>query len=245
MQESESSVFPETADIETSSDGYASRFAGPVGAWMLARQERIVRDFLHAAQTRTILDVGGGHGQLARPLASTGYDVTVLGSAESCRARIADLADAGHCRFVVGNVVALPFPDRAFDAVVSVRLLPHCGRWPELIRELCRVARNVVVVDYPVASGLNAMAPWLFAAKQRMEKNTRTWRNFSHDEVAHAFGEAHYAPIARRGQFLWPMVVHRTAKCPALSATLEWLPDSLGLTRRFGTPVLAAFRRET
>ena len=245
MHESESSAFPETADIETASDGYAARFAGPVGAWMLGRQERIVRAFLHEARARTVLDVGGGHGQLARPLAAAGYEVTVLGSADSCRARIADLADAGRCRFVVGNVIALPFPDRAFDAVVSVRLLPHCGHWTELLGELCRVARAVVVVDYPVAAGLNAMAPWLFAAKQRMEKNTRTWRNFSHAEVDGAFAAARYVPVARRGQFLWPMVIHRTAKSPALSATLEWLPDRLGLTAQLGTPVLAAFRRKT
>ena len=28
--------FPETADIHTSSDEYATRFSGPAGEWMLA-----------------------------------------------------------------------------------------------------------------------------------------------------------------------------------------------------------------
>ena len=32
------SAFPETADVETSSDDYARRFAGPVGEWFLERQ---------------------------------------------------------------------------------------------------------------------------------------------------------------------------------------------------------------
>lgn len=236
-------AFPETADIETSSAGYAARFAGPVGAWLLKRQERAVRAQLESAGARTVLDVGGGHGQLARPLAQAGFEVTVLGSDASCAERIADLVAAQRCTFVVGNVIALPFPDASFDAVVSVRLLPHCERWPELLRELARVARTVVIVDYPLASGLNALAPWLFAAKQKVEKNTRTWRNFTHAEVADAMAAAGFNTHERRGQFLWPMVLHRTLRAPALSAALEWIPDRLGLTARRGTPVIASFRR--
>lgn len=236
--------FPETADIETSSAGYAARFAGSIGRWMLARQERIALTYLREAGARTVLDVGGGHAQLAGPMARAGLQVTVLGSAPVCAERLSDLIDAQQCRFVVGNVIALPFPDQSFDAVLSVRLLPHCARWPELIRELSRVARKVVVIDYPLASGLNSLAPWLFAAKQKMERNTRTWRNFSHAEVKAAFAQAGFAATARHGQFIWPMVVHRTLKTPALSSALEAIPSTLGITRRFGTPVLAAFRRQ-
>ena len=35
-----------------------------------------------------MLDVGGGHGQLAIPLCRAGYRVTVLGSDASCRRRL-------------------------------------------------------------------------------------------------------------------------------------------------------------
>lgn len=243
MSEENVIEFPETADIETASAGYAARFAGPIGVWMLARQERLTLAALRAADVRTVLDVGGGHGQLARPLAAAGYEVTVLGSAERCADRIRDLVQAGRCRFEVGNVIALPFPDQHFDAAVSVRLLPHCERWPILIQELCRVARTWVVVDYPLRSGLNALAPWLFEAKRRVEKNTRTWRNFSHAEVRDAFAQAGFRPASREGQFLWPMVLHRALRSPGVSAALEWLPARLGLTARWGTPVIAAFRR--
>lgn len=210
---------------------------------MLTRQERIALDFLRKANAKTVLDVGGGHGQLARPMANAGFDVTVLGSAPVCQERIADLVAENRCKFVVGNVIQLPFEDRSFDAVVSVRLLPHCERWPELICELCRVARNTVVVDYPLASGLNTLAPWLFNAKKKMEKNTRTWRNFTHAEVLDAFFKTGFRPTGRKGQFFWPMVIHRTMKTPPLSGALEAMPGALGITARFGTPVLAAFRR--
>ena len=141
--------FPETADIHTSSDEYATRFAGAAGAWMLAVQEKITRRLLRGFEGASVLDVGGGHGQLAVPLARDGWNVTVLGSDESCRHRVREVVDSGACRFVVGNAIALPFPDKSFDAVLCFRLLTHCERWPELVRELCRVARKAVIVDYP------------------------------------------------------------------------------------------------
>lgn len=240
MTDTARTAFPETADIETSNDDYATRFRGAVGAWLLATQERgtlrLLRDLPKGA---TVLDVGGGHAQLAGPLCREGYDLTVLGSAESCRQRLEPvLAGGGTCRFVVGNVVALPFPDHSFDAVVCFRLLTHCGQWPTLARELCRVSRGPVVADYPTGQSLNAIAPALFEAKKKVEKNTRAWRLFRHDEVRAAFAAAGYAETGRFGQFFLPMVLHRALRCRPLSAALEAVCRALGLTRRWGTPVI-------
>jgi 2-polyprenyl-3-methyl-5-hydroxy-6-metoxy-1,4-benzoquinol methylase len=234
----------ETADIETSSDGYAARFGGPVGAWMLSVQERIALAMLAELPAgAAVLDVGGGHGQLAGPLCREGYAVTVLGSAESCRRRIAELVDGGRCRFVTGNVIGLPFPDRSFDAAISFRLLPHCEAWPALIGELCRVARRAVIVDYPTSQSVNAVAPALFGAKKKLEGNTRAWRLFRHAEVAGEFRRSGYACRQRAGQFFLPMVLHRVLHCRPLSAGLEAACRSAGLTRRWGSPVIVDMRR--
>ena len=82
------SNFPETADIETSSEGYASRFSGAVGTWMLNIQTEATLQMLQDYPQATVLDVGGGHGQITAPLIENGYQVTVLGSSEVCQARI-------------------------------------------------------------------------------------------------------------------------------------------------------------
>lgn len=233
--------FPETADIETSNDDYATRFRGAVGAWLLATQERGALGLLRGRLRpgATVLDVGGGHAQLAGPLCRAGYDVTVLGSAESCRHRLEPLlAEGAKCRFVVGNVVALPFEPQSFDAVVCFRLLTHCGQWPTLVRELCRVSRGPVVADYPTGQSLNAVAPALFEAKKKVEKNTRTWRLFRHAEVRGAFADAGYAETGRFGQFFLPMVLHRALRCRPLSAAMEGVCRGLGLSRAWGTPVI-------
>ncbi|MBI3987794.1 MAG: class I SAM-dependent methyltransferase [Lentisphaerae bacterium] len=231
--------YPETADIETSSDEYAGRFAGPTGEWMLKVQETLTLELLEKVPAKTILDVGGGHGQLAYPCCARGYDVTVLGSAECCRKRIAPLVDSGQCRFVVGNVIELPFPDRSFDAVIAFRMLTHCVQWPRLVAELCRVAKHAVVADYPTNQSLNVIAPLFFKAKLKMEGNTRAWELFRHREMLAEFARNGYRLQASRAQFFFPMVLHRMLKNRYLSTLAEGLSRGLGLTRLWGSPVIS------
>lgn len=233
----------ETADIESSSDDYARRFAGPSGAWMLAVQERGFRDMLAGQAGVTILDVGGGHGQLALPLARGGWPVTVVASDPVCRHRIDAAIRAGLLGFVVGDLLHLPFPDRAFDTVISVRMLTHCRRWEDFVGELCRVARRAVIVDYPTSQSLNRVAPALFGAKKKLEGNTRLWRLFRHREVQEAFAAAGFTVSGRRPQFFFPMVLHRLLRLLPASIALERVAAALGLTRRWGSPVILEARR--
>lgn len=235
--------FPETADIETSNDDYATRFRDATGAWMLAVQSRLTRRLLAKTPRGTLLDVGGGHGQLAYPLADDGWRVEVLGSALSCAHRLAVLLDAGRCTFTVGNVIALPYPDRHFDAVIAFRMLTHCGRWEELVAELCRVSRGPVIVDYPTSQSVNAIAPALFGAKKKIERNTRTWRLFRHREVSEAFASAGFRVVARRKQFSLPMVLHRALRCAALSRVAEGACRVCGMTALLGSPVILRAER--
>lgn len=234
----------ETADIETSSDEYATRFAGKTGEWMLSVQERITLGFLSDTPEASVLDVGGGHGQLAVPLCREGYRVTVLGSDASCRRRIALVVDSGPCEFRIGNVIDLPFEDRSFDAVISFRLLTHCRRWPALVKELCRVTRGSVIVDYPTSQSVNCIAPALFKAKKKLEGNTRTWTLFRHEEVLREFADNGFITRRRDGQFLLPMVLHRALKCRTVSAVLENFCRKIGLTKRWGSPVIVEMVRE-
>jgi len=243
MQTGPSLLSGEHADIETSSDGYASRFSGAAGSWLLSVQERIVQAWLQRWPAATVLDVGGGHGQLALPLARAGFGVTVLGSDSVCVKRIEAEVSAGRIKFAVGDLVKLPFPDRAFDVVVSIRLLPHCDAWPQLIAELCRVARRAVIVDYPTGQSLNFFSSALFGAKKKIEKNTRPFTLFQNRAVAAEFARHGFGAAARQGEFFLPMVLHRMLKCPAVSAALEGACGLLGLKWLLGSPVLARFER--
>lgn len=238
------SEFPETADIETSSDTYAKRFSGAAGRWMLEVQEKTTLRLIADMKPGKALDVGGGHGQITIPLCREGFNVEVIGSAESCRARIAQPIQEGKCRFQVGNVIDLPFEDNSFPLVVAFRLLTHCADWPKLISELCRVSSQTVVVDYPTSQSINAIAPALFKAKKRLEKDTRTWRLFRHAEVLKEFKSNNFHMKASRAQFFWPMVLHRTVKSRKLSVFLESGPRILGLTHLAGSPVIVRMEKD-
>src|SRR3546814_434312 len=127
----------EIPDIETSSAGYASRFAGRHGAYFLRVQRETVLAALPDGSHQSVLEIGGGHGQLAAPLASAGYHVTVFGSSAACRERVGGGSHNNPIYFVTGDILHLPFPDNSFDIVVSVRLLSHMENWRGLISQIC------------------------------------------------------------------------------------------------------------
>lgn len=233
----------ERGDVESSTASYARRFSGAAGEWMLSVQEKLAFATFHRWPGGSVLDVGGGHGQLALPLIDGGWRTTVYGSMPECSHRLSSLLGGRPYRFVSGDLLALPFPDRHFDVVSSFRLLTHCDRWEELVAELCRVARHAVVVDYPTSQSLNVIAPALFGAKKRLEGDTRQWRLFRHSEVGEVFSRSGFSRLRRRAQFFLPMVIHRRLKVPALSKAVEGLCRGIGLTALWGSPIVLEARR--
>ena len=228
----------EDADVVTSSAAYARRFAGPVGAWFLEVQARITLELIRGWPGASVLDVGGGHGQLLGPLLEAGHDVTVYGSTEACRERIQDRLEGARARFEAGDLLRSRWPAGSFDVVVCYRLLPHVGAWRDLVGELCRLARRAVLVDYPTRRSVNAAAEPLFAAKQGVEGDTRPFTVFRDADVEAAFAARGFRPTARRPEFLLPMALHRAMKAAPLSRAMESAARGLGLVRALGSPVI-------
>jgi ubiquinone/menaquinone biosynthesis C-methylase UbiE len=237
-------LFPETPDIETSSANYASRFKGPAGAYMLNVQEKSVLALLKDGRTlpgRTVLDVGGGHAQLAGPIAGLGCDVTVIGSDASCETRLRGDPHPEKINFVIGNLLDMPFEDRSFDTLVSVRLISHIEDWPRLVSELCRVAGKSIIIDYPTWRSVNALSLLTFPLKKAIEKNTRTYTTFWDGAIRKAFAQHGFRPVATRNQFVMPMALHRASK-GALKSVEEGF-RAVGITRMVGNPVIIRLDR--
>ena len=229
----------EDADVETASEGYASRFSGPVGAWFLELQSSSVLELLRTLPVgSTVLDVGGGHGQIAPALVRAGHTVTIVGSSAAAAAHLPSRMQGLPYRFEVGDLRALPYADRAFTAVTCFRLLPHSVDWRHLVGELCRVADTAVVVDYPSTRSVNRFADRLFAYKRKVERNTRPFELFHPAEVEGALARHGFTVVGRRPQFLLPMVLHRMLGARRLAAAAELPGRLLGLNRYFGSPVI-------
>jgi 2-polyprenyl-3-methyl-5-hydroxy-6-metoxy-1,4-benzoquinol methylase len=228
----------EDADVVTSSAAYARRFAGPVGAWFLDVQARLTLELLRGWPRASVLDVGGGHGQLLGPLLDAGHDVTVYGSSEACRRGIEARLHGDHARFQAGDLLRGPWPARAFDVVVSYRLLPHVAAWRQLLGELCRLARGAVLVDYLTRRSLNAVAGTLFAAKKTVEGDTRPFTVFRDADVEAALAAHGFRSTARRPEFFLPMALHRALGVAPVSRGLEAAARGLGVVRALGSPVI-------
>ncbi len=224
----------ETPDIESSTDAYARRFAGRAGQYLLDVQRDATLRLLEPWRGGTVLDVGGGHTQLAAPLADAGYRVTILASDSHACARPRRLLN-NRVQLLVGDLIDPPLHAKSVDVAISFRIMPHVADWRRLVDGLCRVARWAVVVDFPTPGGFNALSA-LFTVKKWVEGNTRRYRTIEVDAVADAFAAHGFRNDATFAQFFLPMVLHRTLKAPPVSRLAEHWCRRVGATERWGSP---------
>lgn len=233
----------EEPDVASSTDAYAARFSGSTGAFFLDLQLDAVLRSLPSPSNCRVLDLGGGHAQLAAPLVSRGYDVTVLGSEESCRERLDAIVGSDRYAFRRGSLLEPPFDTESFDVVLALRLLPHLDDWRRFIEGACRVCSGTIVLDYPEKRSANRFADPLFWIKRAIEKNTRRYRCFRLQEIETALQHHGFAVESCWAQFLCPMALHRLVGHAGLSRRVESAARSLGLTQRMGSPVIVAAAR--
>ena len=96
-----------------------------------------------------VLDVGAGDGLLAKRVMERRPDVSIRGVDVLARPH-------SHIPVEMFDGVRLPFPDRAFDAVMMVDVLHHASEQDALLAEMSRVTRGVVVIKDHLVDGLLA-----------------------------------------------------------------------------------------
>jgi ubiquinone/menaquinone biosynthesis C-methylase UbiE len=136
-----------------------------------------------------ILDVPIGTGRMATRLSARGFEVTGLDASADMLA-VAQGIDAAHA-YQVGRVEHIPFEDRSFDAVVSVRLFGHlpAGAKVAALKEFRRVARRGAVVFVP------GQTRWLRMRRSWQARRGRTlgsWNPVSSSEIRALAGQADF-----------------------------------------------------
>ncbi|MCX6353898.1 MAG: class I SAM-dependent methyltransferase [Candidatus Aureabacteria bacterium] len=225
-------------DQHTSSELYSRRFSGGAGARILKRQNALLLSLLGNLGGKTVLDVGAGHGQLSADLVRAGARVTAYGSSPDSLAKICSRDIAR----VTGPLNPLPFDDQGFDVVVSFRTLSHVPDWRTFLSELCRVSRGKVAFDFVAGGAANLLKPLIYRMKLKNEPGTRDYTTQNRKTVCDAAHETGFEVTASEGQFLLPLVFHRTLKIPLLMP-VEYLARATKLTKLFGGPIIMVMER--
>jgi SAM-dependent methyltransferase len=119
------------------------RFSGASGERVSRREIDLALDML--PPTGTVLDLACGTGRVAAALRDRRQMAVGLDYSPPMALRAADLGVPA----VVGDAFGTPFPDAAFDAVVSLRFAFHYAELGPLLEEMRRVTREdgVAVLD--------------------------------------------------------------------------------------------------
>jgi 2-polyprenyl-3-methyl-5-hydroxy-6-metoxy-1,4-benzoquinol methylase len=221
------------------------RFSGPIGRMIAEAQEERIAAFLAPVERRRILDVGTGTGRAAIALARRGATVTgVDASAEMLdvagrRAREASVA----VTFLRGDAHALEFPDRSFDAVVCLRVLMHTPDWRRSLDELCRVAADRVVFDYPARWSAAAVQAAVRRVTHLLNPKVEAYRVFSPREIARVLAARGFIVVDEHRQFVLPIALHKRLGSEAWTRRVERGLERIGLMRRVGSPVTVVAER--
>jgi 2-polyprenyl-3-methyl-5-hydroxy-6-metoxy-1,4-benzoquinol methylase len=217
----------------------AMRFSGPIGTLLAEAQEQVVASFLGPLEGRTVLDVGTGTGRAALGLARRGARVTgVDASPEMLRVAVARAAEAGlDAVFDTGDAHRLAFPDRAFHAAVSLRVLMHTPDWRQCLAELCRVADDRVVFDYPAALSLAALQACSRRLAARLGRQVEAYRVLRSSDVARTLAAAGFRVERAHRQFVLPIALHKAIGSRALTVAVEKALAAVGLLGVLGSPV--------
>jgi SAM-dependent methyltransferase len=223
----------------------AQRFGGPIGEMLATTQERVLLEFTQAAPGLRVLDVGTGTGRAAIALASCGAEVVGIDASAEMLKVAGDRAAERHVpvRFERGDAHALPFADGAFDVAVSLRVLMHTPDWRLCVRELCRVARTRVVLDYPALWSAAALQ----AAGRRLARgvgaDVEAYRVFAAKTMAAELASHGFTVRARHRQFVLPIAFHKRLGSPRTTTRIEGALARLGLLRLCGSPVTVVAER--
>jgi ubiquinone/menaquinone biosynthesis C-methylase UbiE len=236
------SLYADPATAQTFDD---RRFGGPIGELVAAGQAEVLLRFSGPLEGRRVLDVGTGTGRAALLLARHGAVVTGIDpSAEMLAvARRRAHEEGAAIEFREGDAHALAFPDQSFDVVVSLRVLMHTPRWRTCLAECCRVASDVVVIDYPsITSTAAVQAVWrrlLHAAG----RTTEPYRVIADREVHEVLARAGFRVREMHRQFVLPIAVHKVIGSRRFTNISEAFLRGVGLTTLVGSPVTLVAER--
>lgn len=122
-------------------EDYDAWYDTPRGRWIGEREWTTVREALRLQPSDSVLDVGCGTGWFTRRAAAVATRVVGLDT-DSASLDFARRKCTDRTEYLLGDANVLPFPDAAFDKVMSVAALCFVSDWKRALSEIVRVSRH-------------------------------------------------------------------------------------------------------
>jgi ubiquinone/menaquinone biosynthesis C-methylase UbiE len=107
---------------------------------------------------KTILDIGIGTGRFAEYFKDSGFNVVGI---DVSLAMMAKAREKKLRNLVQADAHRLPFRERAFDGAVMIHVLHLVRDWTQVVHEVGRVTRNVVVAEVEGGEGFSPRSRYL------------------------------------------------------------------------------------
>lgn len=108
-----------------------------------------------------IMDLGCGSGEISLWLIGHGYEVTSVDV-------VAKVKVVG-VKEILYDGEHLPFKDKEFDQVLLITVLHHVPKYKELLQEVARVSREVIIVEDVPESWLDWLGIWFWDGLLNLE----------------------------------------------------------------------------
>jgi len=214
------------------------RYGGSFGQYL---ENLEVETFLSMMnpESEIILDLGAGTGKLSIPLILKSKKVLSVDSSVHMLnvARLKSHELNIEIKTVISDAYCLSFKDHTFDCVVSSRLLMHLIDWKKGIKEICRVSRKELVIDFPSNFSFASLDILFKRIKRFFLPETQVYNKYSIGDVTEEIKKNGFEIVQTRKEFFVPLTLHRFFNHPEISNMIEKIFRNFYITELFGNPV--------
>jgi ubiquinone/menaquinone biosynthesis C-methylase UbiE len=174
--------------------------------------QTILKGLDKTTRVRRVLDMPCGTGRFTGHLAREGYHVVGCDISVPMMNKAQDAVEGtqGILGFAQGDAERLPFADRSFDCVISIRFLFHIDPVTRvrILREMGRVSRRWVIVDY---RHRHSYRYFMWRLRWMLGLTSEKLRRVSRQDVEHEMRTAglavkHVIPVTRIFSDKWIVV---------------------------------------
>jgi ubiquinone/menaquinone biosynthesis C-methylase UbiE len=152
----------------------------------------------------SILDVPCGYGRFTELLLGKSHNLTSLDASFPmvlATRKYSPSTNSPH-HFLVGDIEHLPLKDNCFDCIVTIRLFQHilhASTRSQILRELHRVAKKVVIISFYRYNLLHIIERWLRCRIKNVNKkiNMMPLGNFEEELNSIGFKILNMFPVIR------------------------------------------------